>query len=187
LALAACCLLLAACCLLPALARAKLVRGAYLVSERERAARYGYPDPTHPNIDATHACYQRCSDLVLGRMKKHEPEAGTKGCEFMVASHNQASVEYVLERMEALGIAPSGPNSGVYFGQLLGMSDHLTFLLGAKGYRAYKYVPYGPVEEVVPYLLRRAQENAAMLGKGAPLELSMLRQELARRMNPFAK
>ena len=112
---------------------------------------------------------------------------GGSGCEFMVASHNQASVEHVLASMLALGLAPQSHDSGVYFGQLLGMSDNLTFLLGQNGYRAYKYVPFGPVDEVIPYLVRRAQENAAVLGGSGHGEIGMLRSELARRANPFAK
>mmetsp|Transcript_19389 Transcript_19389/g.56331 ORF Transcript_19389/g.56331 Transcript_19389/m.56331 type:complete len:86 (+) Transcript_19389:3-260(+) len=75
---------------------------------------------------------------------------------------------------------------GVYFGQLLGMADHLTFTLAKHGYKAYKYVPYGPIDEVVPYLIRRTQENSAILGSpGVQLERRMVGQELVRRLRPF--
>ena len=172
---------------------AKLVRGAYLVSERERAKEMGYPDPTWPNIEATHAAYDRCTSLLLDRIAAG-PGGGAAGgpcgrrrpTEFMCASHNQASVEHVVRRMGELGVAPGGSEGGaVYFGQLLGMSDNLTFLLGGEGYLAYKYVPYGPVEEVVPYLLRRAQENSQALAM-ANAEVTMLGSELRRRIIPFA-
>jgi len=79
--------------------------------------------------------------------------------------------------MKKLGLPPS---SNIYFGQLLGMSDHLTFTLGQSGYKAYKYVPYGRVHEVIPYLVRRAQENSGLIG-GASKELLMIKQEIVRR------
>jgi proline dehydrogenase len=78
----------------------------------------------------------------------------------MVASHNKRSMEFVISHMEQLGVS----KETVYFGQLLGMADHLTFPLGANGYKAYKYVPYGPIGEVMPYLIRRTQENSTLLG-----------------------
>ena len=71
--------------------------------------------------------------------------------------------------------------SGVYFGQLLGMSDHLSFSLGSAGYKAYKYVPFGEVHEVMPYLIRRAQENSGLMS-GATAELTMLAKEIRRRI-----
>lgn len=90
----------------------------------------------------------------------------------------QASIEYTVDKMHEFGVDPW--DGGVYFGQLLGMSDHLTFTLGQNGYKAYKYVPYGKVVEVIPYLVRRAQENSNMLG-GVGLERKMLWKELVRR------
>ena len=96
----------------------------------------------------------------------------------MVASHNGDSIEATLSAMAARGV---GARDGVYFGQLLGMADHLTFALGRGGYKAYKYVPYGPVHEVMPYLIRRAQENGDLLG-GVGHERGLLRTELLRRV-----
>ena len=78
-------------------------------------------------------------------------------------------------------------SSPVYFGQLLGMSDHLTYLLGAQGYKAYKYVPYGRVGEVMPYLIRRAKENSSVLGGPADKEISLILQELWRRVRATFK
>merc|ERR1719263_964270 len=101
----------------------------------------------------------------------------------MVASHNRQSVALVVEKMNELGLPP---NSGIYFGQLLGMSDHITMTLGAKGYKAYKYVPYGPIDKVMPYLIRRTQENSTFLGSpGVQEERKMLGDECTRRLNPF--
>ena len=111
----------------------------------------------------------------------------SQGFEMMVASHNQASVEAAVALMHDMGMHPA--ESGVHFGQLLGMADHLSFTLGDNGYRAYKSVPYGPVEETIAYLLRRAKENSDMLG-GVGKETSMLKSELWRRIkcnNPVAQ
>jgi len=107
--------------------------------------------------------------------------ADGKKVEIMIASHNQQSIELTLGEMQARRLPPS---ANVYFGQLLGMADHLTFHLGSAGYKAYKYVPYGKVNEVMPYLIRRAQENADVLG-AARAELRMIGAELKRRLNPI--
>ncbi|KAI9020605.1 proline dehydrogenase [Hyaloraphidium curvatum] len=153
---------------------AKLVRGAYVALEREYAAENGLEDPIWPNIADTHANYDSGVAEVLKRMA-----AGEK-VEVMIASHNQRSVEKAIALVRDLGM---GPGNGVYFGQLLGMADNLTFPLGHAGYKAYKYVPYGKVNEVMPYLIRRAQENSDALG-GAGKELKMLRTEIRRRIFP---
>merc|ERR1711976_180159 len=102
----------------------------------------------------------------------------------MVASHNRHSVKLVVDTMRRLELPAS---SGVYFGQLLGMADHITFPLGQHGYKAYKYVPYGPVEKVMPYLIRRTQENSTFLGSpGIQEERAMIGTELKRRLS-FSK
>lgn len=128
----------------------KLVRGAYMILERRRAAAAGLPSPIWDTVEQTHAAYDAAVQALL-------PLVRDRGAEFMVASHNQASVEKAVAGMAALGLPPS---AGVYFGQLLGMADHLTYTLGANGYGAYKYVPFGGVGEVLPYLVRRAQVRA---------------------------
>lgn len=151
---------------------AKLVRGAYMQLERERAKTIGYEDPIQPSLNATHSNYNTCLQAMIERIAK-----GSK-VEIMIASHNQQSVELAIETMQKFQLPPS---SNVYFGQLLGMSDHISFSLGKEGYKAYKYVPYGKVEEVMPYLLRRAQENSDALG-GAKKELKMVQTELLRRL-----
>eukprot|EP00061_Rhincodon_typus_P016447 g44667.t1 len=96
-----------------------------------------------------------CLDYILDEIKVN------KKANVMVASHNEKTVAYTLHRMHELGLHPSSRK--VYFGQLLGMSDQISFPLGQAGYSVYKYVPYGPVEEVLPYLSRRAQENRGMV------------------------
>ena len=197
---------------------AKLVRGAYMVHERERARERGYADPIQPTAEATHSNY----DAMLDTLLLHCP--CPERTSLMVATHNRSSVERVAahllaerRRAQELGGASSGgalphsrqctdddsaaaasntayatataataaapsrvPTGNVSFGQLLGMADHLTFTLASHGLKAYKYVPYGPVREVLPYLMRRAQENADALS-GAAEQRNMMLAEVRRR------
>ncbi|XP_071497117.1 proline dehydrogenase 1, mitochondrial-like [Diadema antillarum] len=152
---------------------AKLVRGAYMDQERKRAADIGYEDPVNPTYDATNESYTRCLDSVLDLI-----QAGRK-INIMVASHNEDTVQHTVQRMQDLDIGPR--DRLVYFGQLLGMCDQVSFPLGEMGYAVYKYVPYGPVDDVLPYLSRRAQENSGML-QGVTRERELLWQELKRRV-----
>eukprot|EP01026_Neomeris_dumetosa_P074552 TRINITY_DN7761_c0_g1_i4.p2 TRINITY_DN7761_c0_g1~~TRINITY_DN7761_c0_g1_i4.p2 ORF type:complete len:289 (+),score=33.69 TRINITY_DN7761_c0_g1_i4:1208-2074(+) len=151
---------------------AKLVRGAYMVLERQRAEEMGYSSPIHDTLEDTHRNYDKILEMTLNEVKQ------TGRAEVMVASHNQHSIELAVDLMNKLDLQPR--KSGVFFGQLLGMADHLTYTLGRNGYRAYKYVTFGPVEEVMPYLVRRAQENSGMMA-GAKFELNMISNELWRR------
>ena len=102
----------------------------------------------------------------------------------LVATHNENSISMMLTEMEKLNIDRN--NGRIYFGQLLGMSDRLTFNLGRSRYKAYKYVPYGPVQEVIPYLIRRAQENSGLMG-GTKKELDMIRTALWGRVFSFLR
>ena len=156
---------------------AKLVRGAYMESERLLASVADVPSPIHDTIEDTHACYNDSVEFLIQESQKHDSII-----EIMCATHNQASIEKATEAMEKYGVDRTSHT--VCFGQLYGMSDHLSFNLGRSGYRAYKYVPYGEVHEVIPYLLRRARENSSIMG-GASAELSMIKDELKRRLNPF--
>lgn len=153
---------------------AKLVRGAYMVAERRLAAEQGRDSPIHPTLAHTHECYKACTVHAIRCVLE-------EGANIMLATHNQESVELAIEQMSEHGIKPR--TGGVYFGQLLGMADHLTFTLGLHGYSAYKYVPYGAVHEVMPYLIRRAQENSDLLG-GVKKERELYWQELKRRLLP---
>ncbi|XP_053443633.1 proline dehydrogenase 1, mitochondrial isoform X1 [Nycticebus coucang] len=152
---------------------AKLVRGAYMAQERTRAAEIGYEDPINPTYEATNTMYHRCLDYVLQELK-HSAKA-----QVMVASHNEDTIRFTLCRMKELGLHPA--DRQVYFGQLLGMCDQISFPLGQAGFPVYKYVPYGPVMEVLPYLSRRALENSSLM-KGAWRERQLLWQELKRRI-----
>jgi proline dehydrogenase len=156
----------------------KTVRGAYMVAERARAKELGQESPVHETLEDTHNGYDAAVEMLLTR---EEVLSGAQPANVLVASHNQRSVERAIRVMERSGLEPGG--RGVYFGQLLGMSDHLSFVLGQNGYKAYKYVPFGPVHEVLPYLVRRAQENSDIM-QGVGTEMKMLRAELKRRWLP---
>jgi len=154
------------------------VRGAYMHLERDRARSKNAASPIHATLEDTHACFDAAVETALNRADVAD---GRSLANCLVASHNQASIEKTIAAMARLGLDPKG--SKVYFGQLLGMADHLTFTLGARGYRAYKYVPYGPVYEVLPYLLRRAHENSDLLGgDNVATERALVLGELKRRM-----
>jgi len=158
---------------------AKLVRGAYMEQERARAASLGYEDPINPDFEATSAMYHRCLAECMRRM--HELKQTDKGNRvgIMVASHNADTIRFALQNMKELGIEPD--ERLICFGQLYGMCDNLSFPLGQAGYSVYKYVPYGPVNEVLPYLSRRARENGGMMTKLAT-EKKLQRQELFDRL-----
>lgn len=151
----------------------KLVRGAYLDKERSMTQLQGKEDCTQPDYEATSRSYSRCLELMLRCVSNHGPP-----CHLMVASHNEESVRQATKRMWELGIPLDGP---VCFGQLLGMCDHVSLALGQAGYMVYKSIPYGCLEEVIPYLIRRAQENRSVL-QGARREQALLSQELWRRL-----
>ncbi|XP_018309951.1 proline dehydrogenase 1, mitochondrial isoform X1 [Mycetomoellerius zeteki] len=159
---------------------AKLVRGAYIEQERARAAAMGYPDPTNPTFEATTESYHKTLMECLRRMKQYKDKGeDPKKIGIMVASHNEDTVRFAIEKMKEIGISPE--DKVICFGQLLGMCDYITFPLGQSGYSAYKYIPYGPVKEVLPYLSRRAQENRGILKK-IKKEKRLLLNEITRRI-----
>jgi proline dehydrogenase len=153
----------------------KLVRGAYLEKENARAAEKGYPTPMQPSKAATDADFNRALHFILQRIDRYG---------LCIGSHNEASSRFAAEYLEAHGLPRNHPN--VFFAQLYGMSDTLTFNLAHAGYNAAKYLPYGPVEAAVPYLFRRANENSSVNSQ-SNRELDLLRREQARRCKAKAR
>ena len=149
----------------------KLVRGAYMEKERARAAKHGYPSPIYPDKPGTDQAYNDAVSFCLDNIKDVAVCVGT---------HNELSCERAVEKIAAIGIEADHPH--VSFAQLLGMSDHISYNLAAAGYNVCKYVPYGPVKTVIPYLIRRAEENTSVAGQTGR-ELFLLRKELKRRRN----
>lgn len=148
---------------------AKVVRGAYMEKEREEAEKAGRQDPIQPNKNATDIDYNKGIALCLDNIED---------VSVCVASHNEESNLLATQKMETLGIAKDHPH--VWFAQLYGMGEHISFNLAEKGYNATKYLPFGPVKEVIPYLIRRADENSSVDGQMGR-ELSMLKAEIKRR------
>ncbi len=147
----------------------KLVRGAYMEKERDRAEEMGYPSPIQPNKAAS----DRDFDLALELCLQHIDHVA-----LVAGSHNEESALKLIDLMTRHNVEPQ--DKRVYFAQLFGMSDHISFNLSHAGYNVAKYVPYGPIKEVIPYLIRRAQENTSVKGQTGR-ELSLIVKELARR------
>lgn len=148
---------------------AKLVRGAYMEKERARAAEMGYESPIQPNKEATDKDYDEAVVFCLERLDR---------LSLFIGTHNEKSCMIGAQYMTEHNIPANHPR--VIFSQLLGMSDNITFNLAHEGFHAAKYLPYGPVKDVVPYLMRRAQENTSVKGQTGR-ELSLIKKELTRR------
>jgi proline dehydrogenase len=147
----------------------KLVRGAYMEKERKRAAEMGYVDPIQPNKESTDRDFNLAVDYCLDHVEDIAICCG---------SHNEESSAMLVEKMNARGIASN--DKRIYFAQLFGMSDHISYNLSHAKYNVAKYLPYGPIKEVMPYLLRRAQENTSVKGQTGR-ELSLIEKEIQRR------
>ena len=147
----------------------KIVRGAYMEKERDRAEEKGYPSPIQPNKEASDNDFDKALRLALDNVDIVDLCAG---------SHNEKSAMLLTEIMAEKSLP--NDHSSIYFAQLLGMSDHISFNLANAGYNVAKYVPYGPVKEVMPYLLRRADENTSVAGQTSR-ELSLIMKERKRR------
>ncbi|WP_158994262.1 proline dehydrogenase family protein [Mucilaginibacter sp. L196] len=148
---------------------AKIVRGAYMEKERRRAAEQGYPSPIQPNKEAADEDYNAALKFCVDHIERIAFVAGT---------HNEQSCQLLAELLSDKNVDPKNPH--VYFSQLLGMSDNLSFNLANANYNVAKYVPYGPIKAVLPYLFRRAQENTAIAGQMSR-ELSLIVKETRRR------
>lgn len=147
----------------------KLVRGAYMEKERARALEKGYESPIQPNKEASDRDYDLALELILQHLEYLALCAGT---------HNEKSSALLSELMTKFGVEPN--DKRIYFAQLLGMSDHISYNLSYLLYNVAKYVPYGPVKEVMPYLLRRADENTSVAGQTGR-ELTLITKEKQRR------
>lgn len=149
----------------------KLVRGAYMEKERNQAASQGVPSPIYPDKAATDSAYDEALTYIVQHIDHIALCAGT---------HNEKSTALLLRLMEQQGIEKQ--DKRIYFAQLLGMSDHISYNLAHHGYNVAKYVPYGPIEDVMPYLIRRARENTSVAGQSGR-ELKLIVREQHRRKN----
>lgn len=147
----------------------KLVRGAYMEKERARAAEKGYPDPIQPNKEATDRDY----DAAVRFCMEHLDVIAV-----MIASHNERSNMVGVQMLQEKELPLN--HSHVHFSQLYGMSDNITFNLAKAGCSVSKYLPFGPIKDVIPYLMRRAQENTSVGGQTSR-ELNLIERELKRR------
>jgi len=147
----------------------KLVRGAYIEKEKNRAKELGYSSPICDSKEKTNISFNAAIDYILPRIKF---------CNLFLGTHNESSVLRVTRWMVLNGLKKN--YSLIWFSQLYGMADHISFNLAAEGYRVVKYVPYGPVKKVIPYLIRRAEENTSISGQ-IPRELNLIDKELKRR------
>lgn len=147
----------------------KLVRGAYMEKERARAGEKEYPDPIWPDKISTDKAFDEGLRFCLSQ---------NQTIYLVCGSHNEGSNRLLADLIE--GQPERNHSSSIWFSQLLGMSDHISFNLARSGYQVVKYVPFGPVRSVVPYLLRRAEENTSVAGQSSR-ELILIRKEVARR------
>ncbi|AOW10091.1 proline dehydrogenase family protein [Flavobacterium gilvum] len=147
----------------------KLVRGAYMEKENERAIEKGYPTPICSSKEASDINFDAAVEYMTEHLDTMTVFAGT---------HNELSSYKLMELMKAKGI--SNNDNRIWFGQLYGMSDNISYNLANSGYNIAKYLPFGPVKDVMPYLIRRAEENTSVAGQTSR-ELSMIKAERSRR------
>jgi proline dehydrogenase len=147
----------------------KLVRGAYMEKERARAVEKQYPSPIQPDKESTDRDYNACVSFCIDNIER---------IAVIVASHNDYSNLRATELLREHGLSLAHPH--IHFSQLYGMSDHITFNLAKAGCSVSKYLPFGPIEDVIPYLMRRAEENSSLSGQTGR-ELALIDQEVSRR------
>jgi proline dehydrogenase len=148
---------------------AKLVRGAYMEKERKRAQEQSIASPIQPDKESTDRDYNEAVEFCIGHLDR---------IAVIVASHNEYSNLYAVELLQRKGLPLDHPH--IHFSQLYGMSDNITFNLAKAGCSVSKYLPFGPIKDVIPYLMRRAQENSSMSGQTGR-ELGLIRKEMKRR------
>jgi len=147
----------------------KVVRGAYMEKERQRAKDLGYKSPICDTKALTDALFNETIKYSLSNLET---------IHLFIGTHNEGGTHLALELMKACHI--SNNDSRVWFGQLYGMSDHISFNLAEHGYNVAKYLPFGPVKDVMPYLIRRAEENTSVAGQ-TNRELNLIKMEKQRR------
>ena len=147
----------------------KLVRGAYMEKENKRAEEMGYPTPICESKEATDTNYDVTMKYMMDNLDSMSIFAGT---------HNELSSYKLMAMMQAKGISKN--DNRIWFGQLYGMSDNISYNLAEHGYNVAKYLPFGPVRDVMPYLIRRAEENTSVAGQTSR-ELNLLKTERQRR------
>ena len=147
----------------------KIVRGAYMEKENARAEEKGYPTPICPSKQATDENYDAAVDYMMKHIDKMAVFAGT---------HNEDSSYKLMGLIEKNNISKN--DDRVWFGQLYGMSDNISYNLAENGYNVAKYLPFGPVRDVMPYLIRRAEENTSVAGQTSR-ELNLIKSERERR------
>lgn len=147
----------------------KLVRGAYLEKENERAEEMGYESPMCTTKQATDGNYNGAVEYMINHIEEMS---------IFIGSHNEESAYLAMDLMAKKSLKNN--DKRIWFGQLYGMSDHISYNLANKGYNVAKYVPFGPVKDVMPYLIRRAEENTSVAGQTSR-ELSLLKKEKKRR------
>ncbi len=147
----------------------KLVRGAYIEKENKRAKRNNYLSPICNSKELTDNNFNNGATFILSNLDQFSLFSGT---------HNEESIYKIIEIMDSKGIKKNDPK--IWFGQLYGMSDNITFNMASEGFNVIKYLPYGPIKEVIPYLIRRAEENTSVKGQTSR-ELDLIKKELKRR------
>ena len=149
----------------------KLVRGAYMETERERAVDKNYPSPIQPDKSGTDRDFNESIGYCISNIEE---------ISCIIATHNEESNKLGFDLLKEKGLPMNHPH--VHFSQLYGMSDHITFNLAKEGCNVSKYLPFGPLKDVIPYLMRRAQENSSISGQ-TNKELALIKSELKRRKN----
>ena len=147
----------------------KLVRGAYIEKENKRAKKYNYKSPICESKHATDTNFNEGANFILSNLDNFSLFCG---------SHNEKSIYNILDIMKESKMQKNNPK--IWFGQLYGMSDNISFNLAEEGYNVIKYLPFGPIKEVIPYLIRRAEENTSVKGQTSR-ELELIKKELKRR------
>ncbi|SFB76013.1 L-proline dehydrogenase [Flagellimonas taeanensis] len=149
----------------------KLVRGAYMEKERDRALEHGYESPVCEDKSSTDQNFNNGGNYVLENLDVFDLFLGT---------HNELSCLQLVKKLKERNISNS--DERIWFGQLYGMSDNISYNLAERGYNVAKYVPFGPVRDVMPYLIRRAEENSSV-GSQSSREMELIKKELLRRKN----